>query len=37
MSKVTRFEELEVWQEAREFAKTVFDLTHDLAFARDFI
>jgi four helix bundle protein len=36
MSKVSRFEELEVWQEARVFAKRVFELTHDLTFSRDF-
>jgi len=36
MSKVTKFEELEVWQEARELAKRIFELTHDLAFPRDF-
>jgi four helix bundle protein len=36
MSKVTRFEELEVWQEARAFAKRVFEITHDQAFPKDF-
>ncbi len=36
MSKVLRFEELEVWREARAFAKRVFEITHDPVFPRDF-
>jgi len=36
MSKVSRFEELEVWLEARVLAKRVFELTHDLSFPKDF-
>lgn len=36
MSKISRFEELEVWQEARAFAKRIFELTHDLSFPKDF-
>jgi four helix bundle protein len=36
MSKVSRFEDLEVWQEARAFAKKVFHLTHEPAFPKDY-
>jgi four helix bundle protein len=36
MPKVLRFEDLEVWQEARVFARRVFEITHDLAFPKDF-
>jgi four helix bundle protein len=36
MSKVLRFEDLEVWQEARTLAKRVFELTHEHTFPKDF-
>jgi four helix bundle protein len=36
MSKVSKFEDLEVWQEARAFAKKIFDITHDPAFPKDY-
>ena len=36
MSKISRFEDLEVWQEARAFAIKVFEITHDQEFPRDF-
>ena len=36
MSKVSKFEELEVWQEARAFAIRIFEITHDAAFPKDF-
>ena len=36
MSKVLRFEDLEVWQEARAFAKRIFEVTHDPAFPKDY-
>jgi four helix bundle protein len=34
--KVTRFEDLDVWQKARELAKVVYRLTADQQFSRDF-
>jgi four helix bundle protein len=34
--KVTRFEELEVWQKARELAQVVYQLTADNHFSRDY-
>ena len=36
MSKIERFEDLEVWQEARSFAKKIFEITHDPGFPKDF-
>lgn len=36
MATVTRFEELEVWQHARELANLIYDLSDAGAFARDF-
>jgi len=34
--KVTRFEDLEVWQQARELYKIVFQITSDKPFYNDF-
>ena len=34
--KVTRFEDLDVWQKARELAKVVYRLTADQQVSRDF-
>ncbi len=34
--KIDRFEDLEIWKEARELCKFVFDLTLKGAFAQDF-
>ncbi len=36
MTKAERFEELEVWQRARELTKMIYDLSDAGAFARDF-
>jgi len=36
MAKVNRFEELEVWQEARKIASGVYQLTFNEGFNRDF-
>lgn len=36
MGKVNRFEELEVWQEARKIASGVYQLTFNEGFNRDF-
>jgi four helix bundle protein len=36
MTTVTRFEELDVWQRARELANLIYDLSEAGAFARDF-
>ncbi len=35
MTKAERFEELEVWQRARELTKMIYDLSDAGAFARD--
>ena len=34
--KITRFEELEIWQLARELYKTVFQITSRVPFCNDF-
>lgn len=36
MGKVSCFEDLEVWQKAREFAKLVYETSNKGSFARDF-
>lgn len=36
MTKVNRFEELEVWQEARKVASSVYKLTFNEKFKKDF-
>jgi len=34
--KITRFEELECWREARNLAKKIYDVTRNSVFKRDF-
>lgn len=36
MATITRFEELEIWQLAREYCQLIFPLTCELPFAKDF-
>lgn len=36
MNKIRSFEDLEVWQEARELSKIIFQLTLELPFSNDF-
>jgi four helix bundle protein len=36
MAKASTFEDLEVWQDARAFAKRIFELTHSPGFPKDF-
>ncbi len=36
MAKITRFEDLQSWQKARQFTNTIYDLTGHLEFAKDF-
>ncbi len=36
MGTITRFEEIEAWQSARELTRLVYDLTNKGEFARDF-
>ncbi len=36
MGKINSFEDLEVWQKARAFAKTIGELVHEERFAKDF-
>ena len=36
MATIKRFEELECWQEAREFVKLIYELTKKAKFRRDF-
>ena len=36
MSKIEKFEDLEVWQEARELCRIVFSLTNKEPFCKDF-
>lgn len=36
MAKAERFEDLEIWQEARVLAKKIFDITHLPCFPKDF-
>jgi four helix bundle protein len=36
MATITKFEELEIWQLAREQAKEIYKLTKDGSFAKDF-
>jgi hypothetical protein len=35
MATITKFEELEIWQLAREQAKEIYKLTKDGSFAKD--
>lgn len=34
--KITRFEDLEIWQEARELSKLVFEITSKEPFVNDY-
>ena len=34
--KIEKFEDLEIWQEARELCKTIFDITEKEPFKKDF-
>lgn len=36
MAKINRFEDLEIWQKAREMCKMIFEVTFREPFARDF-
>ena len=36
MTKITRFEEIEAWQTARELTRKVYEMTNEGQFARDF-
>ena len=36
MSTITRFEEIEAWQSARELTKLIYSLTEENKFSRDF-
>ena len=36
MATIKNFEDLEVWQKARSFAKAVYDITNESGFVRDF-
>ncbi|MFT3827020.1 MAG: four helix bundle protein [Chitinophagaceae bacterium] len=36
MAKAERFEDLEIWQDARILAKKMFDITHQANFPKDF-
>ena len=36
MAKITRFEDLQSWQKARQFTNAIYDLTGHLEFAKDF-
>jgi four helix bundle protein len=36
MAKIERFEDLQSWQKARQLANSVYDLTNQPVFARDF-
>ncbi len=36
MARITRFEEIEAWQTARELTRRVYELTNAGQFARDF-
>jgi len=36
MSTITRFEEIEAWQTARELTKLIYSLTEESKFSRDF-
>lgn len=36
MATISKFEDLEIWQMAREQAKAIFSLTHDERFSKDF-
>lgn len=36
MATIKRFEDLEVWQKAREICKCVFELTNKLSFSKDY-
>jgi four helix bundle protein len=36
MTKITRFEEIEAWQTARELTRQIYELTNAGQFARDF-
>jgi four helix bundle protein len=36
MTRITRFEEIEAWQTARELTRRVYEMTNEGQFARDF-
>ena len=36
MAKISKFEDIEAWQLAREMTKTIYAISNDGAFARDF-
>ena len=36
MASITRFEEIEAWQTARQLANMIYDLTDQMAFGRDY-
>lgn len=36
MTSIKKFEDLEIWKDARELNKSVFEVTNDQAFSRDF-
>lgn len=36
MGKITRFEEIEVWQTARQLANLIYEMTDSGPFAKDF-
>jgi four helix bundle protein len=36
MTRITRFEEIEAWQTARELTRKVYEMTNEGQFARDF-
>jgi four helix bundle protein len=36
MSKISCFEDLEVWQKAREFSKSIFEISNKGTFSKDF-
>jgi four helix bundle protein len=36
MAKIEQFEDIEAWQRARQLAKTVYAITSEGKFARDF-
>jgi four helix bundle protein len=36
MATITRFEDLEIWKKARQYAKEIFELTNQNGFEKDF-
>jgi len=34
--KAKKFEELQVWQDARQFVKSIYELTTDIPFCKDY-